>query len=169
MASTKYISFHDGQTHTKYENHEELEGIEKINKNSIQQLYDELNTEIAQRGGYQSIQHFSPTRLETRAENPIPPIGDEKRVLVQQFNKAMMTRPYITVGGKNEYNPNEEEWYQKKDKDKIETLIYDLKQGKTVPLNNVNLTTNNSTKAATGCNNVCTGTCSVTCGGTAAA
>ena len=106
-----YISFHDGQTHEKYENHEELEGVEKINKNSIQQLYQELNDEIAQRGGYQSIQLFSPESLETRAENPIPPIGDEKKAFVYQFNKAMATRPYIAPGDNNEYpySQNQEE------------------------------------------------------------
>ena len=72
----------------------------------------------------------------------------------------MKTRGYISKNGNHdgytsvsEYNPNEEEWYQEADKNKIEGLIYDLKQGKTV----IN----------TGCSNECTGTCKITCGGTA--
>ena len=123
MADKKQIDFYDGifhdggevpyqeheNNHSKYENHRELEGVEKIKKTSIQALFGELNDELAQRSGYQSVQHFSPRSLETRPENPIPPIGDEKRALVEQFNKAMMARPYIASGGQNEYNANEEE------------------------------------------------------------
>ena len=160
MASTKYISFKQSGDSTYTKPNKE---VEKIMKPDMQDLYQRLQNEILQRGGYQSIVQFSPNEEEHLDTN-------QDKARVEYFNEAMITRPYIASGGQgNTYKSNQEEWYQKADKDKIETLIYDLKQGKTVPLNNDSLVMNNSTKAATGCNNVCTGTCSTTCGGTAAA
>ena len=160
MADGKsYISFHDGQTYTKPEKKSkriettDFLGIhDQENENNEEPgLYERLQEEILQRGGYQSIKLFTPKEngnLGNISKNSI-------KADVKYFNDVMQTRPYIASGGNDEYGKNQEEWYQKSDKDKIETLIYDLKQGKTV----VN----------TGCSNTCTGTCSVTCGGTMAA
>lgn len=169
-----FINFSTNEQYHKYIDDNVPIGIEKINKTTIEKLYEELQKEIIQRGGYQSICDFSPESLETRQQNPILPIGnDEEKAFIRHFNKAMLTRPYIEENGSNLYEENEleienetgdpvekytsnsEEWYQQKDKDKIETLIYDLKQGKTV--------------IETGCNNACTGTCGITCSGTMAA
>ena len=124
--------------------------VEPINKDSLKELYAKLDEEIAQRGGYQSIQHLSP---ENQGASGIDTESD-KKVRVRHFVRAMETRPYIASGGQGDYQANKEEWYQKADKDKIETLIEDLHKGKTV----IN----------TGCANECTGTCKTTCGGTAA-
>lgn len=126
----------------------EAKTLEKINKETLADAYDRLNEEIALRGGYQSIALFT---ADKNALNN----SEEKKVRVGHFNDAMQTRPYIITAGTGVYEKNKEEWYQQADKDKIETLIYDLDQGKTV----IN----------TGCANSCTGTCKVTCGGTAAA
>ncbi len=152
--------------------------LEKIDKEKMSELYDRLNDEIRLRGGYQSI-----TKFNAKEKNNMNSDTDEK-VNVIYFNDAMQTRPYINSQNENNlyenaelninrqdnyYKQNKEEWYQKSDKNKIETLIYDLDQGKSVPLNNSNFAVNATTKAATGCNNICTGTCSNTCGGTSVA
>lgn len=120
---------------------------EKINKEDLGEIYDRLNEEIALRGGYQSVALFT---ADKNALNN----SEEEKVRVVHFNDAMQTRPYIITAGTGVYEKNKEEWYQQADRDKIETLIYDLDQGKTV----IN----------TGCANACTGTCGNTCSGTEA-
>ena len=122
--------------------------VKKIDKETLADIYDRLNEEIALRGGYQSIASF--TANKNALNN-----SEEEKVRVEHFNDAMKARPYIVTANNTVYQKNKEEWYQQADKDKIETLIYDLDQGKTV----IN----------TGCANACTGTCKVTCAGTMAA
>ena len=139
--------------------------VEKMSKQLMQDLYDRLDQEILQRAGYENIAQFAPSEQADaatwRTHSDNPEFADEDdfvKVRVRHFNKAMKTRPYISAGGQGgTYKANEEEWYQQADKDKIETLIYDLKQGKTV-----------DPSGSTGCTNTCTGTCKISCGGTEA-
>jgi hypothetical protein len=99
MADRDYISFPQSGDST-YEKPNKK--IEKIIKPDMQELYQRLQDEILQRGGYQSIVHFSPNEnnhLDT----------DEEKARVEYFNEAMMTRPYIAYGGQDEYQINKEE------------------------------------------------------------
>lgn len=56
----------------------------------MQTLYAELEYEIAQRGGYQSIAKFNPKENELSSK-------DDEKARVDYFNEAMITRPYINT------------------------------------------------------------------------
>lgn len=62
----------------------------KIDKETLVDIYDRLNNEIALRGGYQSIAVFT---ADKNALNG----SQEKKVRVEHFNDAMQTRPYINT------------------------------------------------------------------------
>lgn len=63
--------------------------IERINKETMCDIYDRLNEEIALRGGYQSIKLF------VADKNALNNSGE--KVTVDRFNDAMLTRPYIST------------------------------------------------------------------------
>lgn len=63
--------------------------IERINKETMRDIYDRLNEEIALRGGYQSIKLF------VADKNALNNSGE--KVTVDRFNDAMLTRPYIST------------------------------------------------------------------------
>ena len=83
--------------------------VEKIDKNTISNLYTELDNEIRQRGGYQSIAPFRPEEYSdantwyNNSDNPDSEDEGLVKVRVRHFNKAMKTRPYIKNGGTDEF------------------------------------------------------------------
>ncbi len=62
--------------------------LEKINKQTLADIYQRLNQELALRGGFQSVVQFqvNPNTLNN---------DTDKKVEVEYFNNAMITRPYI--------------------------------------------------------------------------
>lgn len=64
--------------------------LKRIDKETLADIYDRLNEEIALRGGYQSVALF--TANKNALNN-----SEEEKVKVEHFNDAMQTRPYIST------------------------------------------------------------------------
>ena len=63
--------------------------IEKISKDTMDDIYDRLNNEIKMRGGYQSIKPFQANKTALNESG--------EKATVDRFNDAMLTRPYINT------------------------------------------------------------------------
>ncbi len=109
MANETYISFLKENDNSYQKPDKEVKRLEKsdfigktVDDSYIAGLYDKLEEEILQRGGYQSIVQFSPDE-----ENHLN--TNQKKARVEYFNEAMITRPYIASGGLGQSAPSKEE------------------------------------------------------------